>query len=273
MACRACPFFTGTLAHAGDERMKQSQAQTLVAQAVCNNAIWCHTVCRAHGHAGEFLEGIWLTRRAAPLFYPNAVTLADDQAATAQLAAIQALIRANIPGAWAVKDSFATLDLAPLGFRLLFDAAWIARSSTQALPAADIAGVRWRTVQSAAELRAWEIAWRGVPMDAAEASPPIFLPALLADETVAILAAYRDHQIIAGAIVNRTDEVVGLSNVFVPTGNDAAFRAGCVIAVMERFPDLPIVGYESGGDLAAFGELGFQELGPLRIWLRAADGG
>lgn len=250
--------------------MRQSLNHMPVIQAVHNNAVWCDTICRSHGHAGRFLDSIWITAHPAPPFYPNAVTLAGSGATGAQLASIRSLIDAGLPGAWAVKDSFRTLDLTPLGFRPLFDATWIGRLSTLERPTADLPYLRWHRLQSATELAAWEAAWRGKPSATSDAPPArIFLPQLLTDDTIAIVAAYHDDRIIAGAIANQTDAVIGLSNVFVSQDDDAALRAGCIAAVMDLFPALPIVGYESGDDLAAFRALGFQELGPLRIWGRA----
>ncbi|HEY0607737.1 MAG TPA: hypothetical protein VGD58_32785 [Herpetosiphonaceae bacterium] len=245
--------------------MQEIPEHDRVGQAVHNNAVWCDTICRTHGHAGEFVAGIWINRHAAPPFYPNAVTLAPDQA-DEQLAAIRSLMAADVPGAWAVKDSFAALDLAPLGFRPLFDAAWLWRAGESAHVESQGADVRWSQIESAAELAAWEIAWRGEPSDDPYAR--IFLPALLEEDSIAILAAYRDQQIVAGAIANRTGQVVGLSNVFVPAQDAQQLRAGCVAAVQEHFLGLSLVGYESGADLAAFQALGFEELGPLRIWSR-----
>lgn len=249
--------------------MQELQEHDRVGLALRNNAVWCDTICRAHGHAGEFLAGIWINRHAAPPFYPNAVTLAADQAAE-QLAALRSLMAADIPGAWAVKDSFAALDLAPLGFRPLFDAAWLWRSSEPVQAEAPPPALRWSRIDSAVELAAWEIAWRGEPSDDPYAR--IFLPVLLEDDSIAILAAYRDQQIVAGAIANRTGQVVGLSNVFVSTQDAQRLRAGCVAAAQECFPGLPFVGYESGADLAAFRALGFEELGPLRVWVREQAG-
>ncbi len=252
------------------ERMRQSLNHVPVVQAIHNNAVWCDTICRTHGHAGEFLDGIWLTRHPAPPFYPNAVTLAGARATAAQLAAIRSLLAADLPGAWAVKDSWGTLDLTPLGFGPLFEATWIGRVGTLERPGVALPHLRWQKLHSATELGAWEAAWRGAPSDPSDARVPrIFLPQLLTDDTIAVIAAYHQDRIVAGAIANQTGEVIGLSNVFVAHPNAADVRAGCLAMVMDLFPALPIVGYESGDDLAAFLALGFQELGPLRIWGRA----
>ena len=54
-----------------------------------------------------------------PRFFPNAVTLAHDEAAVAeQRGTIDILLKSNLPGRWAVKDSFNTLDLSRRGFEL-----------------------------------------------------------------------------------------------------------------------------------------------------------
>lgn len=236
-------------------------------QAAHNNAVWCDTVCRTHGAAGQFLSSIWLNRSATPPFYPNAVTLADARQQSAQLAGIRDLIAGRLPGAWAVKDSFCDLDLGSLGFQILFEAQWIYRPAALSFPAVANAGVVWQTIRDATALAVWELAWSGSPADAvAQPRQRLFLPALLADTNVNILAAYHERRIVAGGIANRTDGVVGLSNVFGPAQSEGAFWAGCVAAVLHIFPDLPLVGYETGAALAHADALGFEAVQPLRVW-------
>jgi hypothetical protein len=232
-------------------------------QAARNNAAWCDAVCRAHGRPGEFCDGIWINRHETPRFYPNAVTLSAT-ASAAQLERIDEIVRAPLEGEWAVKDSFGNLDLAPRGFRVLFAASWIWRPPSLPRPSDASAGVRWVRVRTASDLAAWEAAWSGEPVAAG-----IFRPALLGDENVTVFAASREGRIVAGGIANRTGDVVGLSNLFVPAHDSDALRTGCVAAVIDAFPHLPIVGYEQGEDLAAAQALGFEALGPLRVWVRA----
>src|ERR1044071_9434397 len=80
----------------GATPMSSETASSRAERAARNNAIWCDTVCRAHGLPGELGESIWLNRHATPHFYPNAVTTAPD--APAQLAHVRELLAAAIPG-------------------------------------------------------------------------------------------------------------------------------------------------------------------------------
>jgi hypothetical protein len=237
------------------------------AQAARNNAIWCDTICRAHGIAGEFHTQLWLCRQLAPRFYPNAVTL-EPLAGSAQLAHVQRLLGDALPASAGVKDSFCTLDLAPLGFQQLFGATWLWREP-QPLPEPVDAAVDWITVRDAGQLAEWEAAWNGQPDDEHSAPPArVFPAALLADPEIAFIAALIDRRIVAGAIANRTDTVVGLSNVFAPAGAAARFWPGCIRMATNAFAGLPLVGYESGADLEIARSLGFQAVGPLRVWVR-----
>lgn len=240
-----------------------------VEQAARNNAIWCDTICRAHGAPGEFHESVWFNRNPVPRFYPNVVTLSNQRPAAAQLAHVQELVAAILPEHWAIKDSFGTLDLAALSFQLFFEAHWIWRSPSAPLPKAHDLGIQWVRLQDAVQLTQWESAWSGNPIGhSATPQPRLFLPALLADLNVAFIAAYQGNAIIAGAIANRTDTVVGLSNLFAPAADSVAFWAGCVATAHATFPGLPLVGYENGADLTHAEAVGFDKLQSLRVWGR-----
>jgi hypothetical protein len=240
------------------------------AQAANNNAAWCDTVCRAHGNPRILQSEIWYTLRPTPRFYPNAVTLDPDGSAV-QIPAIQRLIDSGELAGFAVKDSFLNLNLAPLGFDPLFEAVWLWRSESLALPADLPDGIRWETVRDPDELVRWELAWDSrAPEDQLSPEVRIFLPSLLADPDVRFVAGYRDSRIVAGAIGNRSGEIVGLSNVFAPADQAAGYWAGCMREISAAFPGLPMVDYEHGAELDLALSLGFEEIGPLRIWARRA---
>jgi hypothetical protein len=236
-----------------------------VQQAARNNALWCDTVCRSHGVPGELHEFAWLNRHPVPRYYPNLITLSSQDQVSAQLARIQELIAGGLPGPWAVKDSFCELDLGARSFELLFNATWIWRSPSKPMPQAH--PIPWIRLLDETMLAKWEAAWNGGTINAPGQPPRLFLPRLLADPDIAFIAAVRGGQIVAGAIANRSDQVVGLSNVFAPEGDPLTYWVGCVAAAMDSFPRLPLVGYERGAELALAQAAGFKQLSPLRVWI------
>jgi hypothetical protein len=168
-----------------------------------------------------------------------------------------------------VEDSFCALALGSHGFRILFAAEWICRAASRPPADGGVSGVRWVELRTASDLAAWESAWSGQALaDSHADSARMFPPSWLADRDVAVIAACRAEQIVAGTIANRTGDVVGMSNVFLPPSEGERLLAGCVGAVMNAFPGLPIVGYEGGRRLGAMRDVGFDALGPLRIWVK-----
>ena len=183
---------------------------------------------------------------------------------------IHQLLAELLPASAAVKDSFCRSELGSLAFRLLFEATWLWRAAGSAKPVAGLADCDWAIVRDAAELERWETAWNGAP--AGEHDPPperVFPPTLLADTSVVFIAAYQGQRIVAGAIANRTDDVVGLSNVFAPDGVAARFWPGCISAAMDVFPKATRWSATSAATHLAIAQaLGFEALGPLRVWVR-----
>jgi hypothetical protein len=230
--------------------------QLLVRAAARNNAEWCAAMSRSHGLTGEFGAQAWTAPARTPLYYPDAVTLVPG----ADPAALATQIDTATPGA-SVKDSFADLDLAEAGFQVLFEAQWIHRPASPPAIASDLA---WNVAADPDTLRAWARAW-----DDGDGNADLFRPELLDDPTTYVLAGHSpDGRVIAGAVASRSDQVVGISNVFALEGGPDMAWPIVLIAVHRLFPTLPLVGYEHGGDnLAAAIRHGFEPIGPLRIWL------
>ena len=232
-------------------------------RAVRNNADWCDLVCSAHGSLGVFADGMWINRGRIPRFYPNAQTIARD--APRQIKLIEELSREALPPGWALKDSFASLDLTSLGFTILFEAQWIIlpREKLSTLGSAE---PRWNFVRSVDSLAEWEGAWRDANGDTNTAR--IFVPALLENADIAIVAGYRGERIVAGAIGNRSEGVLGWSNFFAAQAEDTrACASGSLAALSRNFADAAIVGYEEGEMLRLARSLSFESIGPLRVWL------
>ena len=222
-----------------------------------NNLDWYEAVLRTHGLSGAIADGLWSCRGSVPPYYSNAITVSPNGTAR-QIAVIVALAE-EVGAGFSVKDAFGALDLAPHGLRLLFSADWVWRD-----PAPVPAEPRhWSRVTTAEALRDWHDAWRncGSPTDRT-----VFLPGLLDDPSVALFGCFRDGRITAGCVANRSDEVVGLSNVFTEADDDEVDFAAAVDVTAGFAPNRPIVGYERGTSLATAIRYGFTAVGPLRIW-------
>ncbi len=178
-----------------------------------------------------------------PRFYPNVVTLASDTADVAEQIDTVALLGAsNLSGRWAVKDSFNTLDLSRRGFDVLLEGSWI--RSTMPVPET-----------------ASDIVW--------QRETPGSGPAPKDDTNFAMFTGRRGFGVVAGGMLYRSDGVVGISNVVAEAGDARHVWRMLSVLAAQTFPRLPLVGYESGQELAAALDAGFEIGDPLRIWVRS----
>ncbi|HTK45078.1 MAG TPA: hypothetical protein VL749_06985 [Patescibacteria group bacterium] len=233
-----------------------------VALCVSNSLGWYQAVLRTHGLSGTLTDGIWACRGRVPPYYSNAMTVAPGW--TAARAKVLLDLAADLERPFSVKDSFAAMDAAAGNMRELFNAEWVLLDPSTAPPETEPREVAWHRVTGALELDRWETAWRenGSPADTR-----VFLPALIKATGVALFAAYRDGRIVGGCAANRTPGAVGLSNVFAEADEVESVVAEALAQTVRFAPGMPVVGYESGDELARFVRLGFRPVGPLRILL------
>jgi hypothetical protein len=222
--------------------------------AAANNAEWCDLVCRTHGAQTRFDQDAWTSRTRTPPGYPDAVTLVPD------LSVPDLLTRIDTSVGCSIKDSFASLDMTAYGFRVLFDAQWIVHRATAVPPSPE--GSRWEVVHDGAGFAAWERAWRGN-----DGRPGVFRTELLDHDSVTVLATRRGDRVVAGAVLNRSSTVVGISNFFTRDAGGAASWSGCLALAATLFPGSTFVGYESRQGLVAARAHGFDTVGPLRVWI------
>ena len=220
-----------------------------------NNAQWCDLVCRSHEIPTRFDDDLWVSLRRSPHWYPDAVTLRPGVPEEAVLAAV------DVSAGCSVKDSFADLDLAPAGFRVLFEAHWVYRPPRPGRPPARPGGpdgLDWREVTTSEQMQAWI---------AAHGGGGNLRPTLLDHPLVTFLGAFEGDAVIAGAVTHRSPTVLGVSNVFGVGLEPAQVWPGAVAAVAARHPGEPLVGYEQGESLEAARAAGFAAAGPLRVWV------
>ena len=180
-----------------------------------------------------------------PRFYPNAVTTADGEGERReQLAAIDILKSSNIPGRWAVKDSFNALDLGRRGFEVLLEASWIRATVPMTGASSDIDWTR-------------------------ESEGPGTWP--FGDANFAMFKGRRGFATVAGGMLYRAEGVVGLTNVVAEASDAVAVWRSLILLAARTFPRLPVVGYESGEELKAALDAGFEIGDPLRVWVIARD--
>lgn len=239
--------------------------------AVGNNLHWYETMCRAHLSPGERHPTYWIHRGAVPPYHSNFLTLADERAAATQIAAIQGLIDADPGRGFSIKDGFQCLDLAPLGFTVLFRATWIFRPA-ELPPPADESGLVWSKVHTLGEFGLWERTWRSMPgnADVRDRAAPVFPTSLLDDPDFCCLLGRRGDSPVATAALNRSAESVGLWNVFSTSEDARSLYAGAAAAALRHFPGLPLVDYEHGASLGAALAAGFEPVHGLTVWLRSA---
>jgi hypothetical protein len=230
--------------------------QVLARAAAQNNAEWCHVFCGTHGVVGSFDVAIWSSPVRTPLLYPDAVTLLPE------ITIERGLSGSDTSEGCGVKDSFASLDLGADGFRPLLRAEWVVRKPTEGRYQS---ASGWSAVTTEAELREWEATRGEVP-----GGSNFFRPSLLKDQRIAVLASHNGDRIVAGVIANRSASVIGLSNLFDGAGDLESTWVSAAAAAATLWGDMPIVSYDLGDSLAAAHGAGFDSVGELTVWLKAA---
>lgn len=233
--------------------MKVKDNVQFIRWAALNNAEWCSIVCEANGASGNIGEDLWSTIHPVPKYYGNIVTLRE----ALHVEKIKCIVD-EIPGKTGVKDSFNDLDLTSLGFGKLFDAKWVLAPANVTSP------LDYVVVKDIHQLAVWEAAWHGGE------GLGIFKDRILKNPAVQFIAIYDGDAIVAGAILNKSKNVVGLSNFFCASGDAHNYLLSCLGAAQAFGNGMPVVGYESGEVLQLVKRAGFTELGPLVVWVREA---
>lgn len=191
----------------------------------------------------------WVNAEPVPRFYPNVVTLTTGEAdIVEQRQTVRILLKSHLPGRWAVKDSFNTLDIARLGFDVLFEANWIRQAEPK--PHMMISGLSWERAKPGGEA---------------------FPATLFSDENFAMFSGHRNGAVVAGGTLYHSDGVVGISNVSADVDEAPAVWRDLAALAASTFPGVPLVGYESGDELKSARKAGFEAGDPLRIWVKGRD--
>lgn len=225
--------------------------------AASNNADLCAAIMRANDLRFERDRSSFVCVDDPPPYYPNLVTLNPD--VSVKLVTRVKDIAASGQTVSTIKDSFANLDFSALNMAVLFEASWIWHDGGyRKKPDA------WCRVSGSADLSTWHRAWCAAGSPSEEV---IFPPASLDDSNLVFLARGSGSNVEAGCIANFSESVTGLSNVFtVSEDNEVFTQATQAVAALR--PETPVVGYESGSNLDAARDVGFCEVGKLRVLIQ-----
>ncbi len=236
-------------------------------KAIKNNALWCDLITKGHEKVGTFEDELWCNTNEVPLFYPNIITLNQDFG-EAQKAIFDAISRIHPKDNWAVKDSYGTLKLESDGFFELFESHWFYRNAELDLPSVKAKKPQIVIIKTESDLNRWEKAW-------SEHQPLVpdgvrmFPKSLLNRHDVVILASIQDNKIINGLIANKTEDVIGISNLF----GLALFEPEKMVPLLELvwvlLGRLSFVGYESFEDIERAAEWGVEGTGKLKVWMKS----
>ncbi|MDP5277187.1 hypothetical protein [Chengkuizengella axinellae] len=223
---------------------------TLIDQAVKNNIAWCEIVCDSHGVAHTSKEHLWGVFSKAPKYYPELIT----KSKYSSVEDINNYI--NKVTVSSIKDSFANLNLSPLGFEILFNAKWIFHEGVH-----DSRSLhdKWRVINTEKDLKKWTISSGLVD---------IIKPDILNENSVKIFM-YEQNNAVCGFIANLSANVVGVSNVFTTDHANEELWLDIPDIISTEFPGFPIVGYEHNENLIAANSAGWRSIGSLRVWIRS----
>jgi hypothetical protein len=225
--------------------------KSLVELAARDNAHVYQRVCGAHGCETLVKESHLICLGQPPRFFSQAVALQPG---------VGEVIAKEVSGGF--KDSFFDIEPDCEVYEQLFEASWIHLSSRE--PSGLV--LEWRQAQNPDQLDEWESGWAEGDDEAAH-HPRQFPFSLLEVGDFAFHSAWQGGEMVAGLIFNRSESVVGCSNLWVKAGWLEAVWRDLPSYAAHTHPGIDVVGYERGVDLEFALQAGFEVIGPLRVWV------
>ena len=245
----------------GAAEFQGSEMSNLLQKAIDNNVGLYRTILGHLGIGWRVETDLAYTDEKAPPYYSNAVTRSERWRPDDRFRRIAEAATTNAWADWSIKDSHDVLDLTPHGFRRLLGASWIHLDAASLQPVS--CDLRFELVAAEDGLALWRAAWD----PDLQLGQLLFSPELLTDPDLAFVAGYDGDRLVCGCLVNRTDDVLGISNCFALEGPRACWAA-MVRFIIDRLGRFGLVGYERDAALADFQAIGFEPIGSLSVWHR-----
>ena len=232
-------------------------------KAISNNKGLYEAIFSNHNIKTDKTDSIWYSLEKVPPLYSNLVTLSKDWKPDNIFQTIDSNYEKGNWKEWSVKDSFQVLDLIQYGFEKLFDAQWMYLDRKNFIPIENDKKLHYVIVKNEEILSAWRIVWDSDEGLGAE----IFNSKLLDNPDVYFVAGYEGEKIVSGCLINKTDEVFGISNFFAPS-KEVIYWSGMISFIYETLGQIDIVGYERKELVSDLSSLGFEAIGNLAVWLK-----
>jgi len=231
-------------------------------KCINNNTSLYEAVFRPLGIGHIKTDSIWYTLQQTPPLHSNLITLSPTWRPDRLFHDINFGFISTGWDRWSIKDSFGVLDLTGHRFFKLFDAKWTYLDISKFTPAGS-GGLKYKLVKTAEDLDKWRLAWNANEQPGIGKS--IFSDAMLNDPDVWFIAGYDGDSIVSGCLVNASDDVLGISNVFAPD-DSVGYWSAMIEFIRSDIRSADLVGYER--EFEKFEGLGFESPGNLSVWVK-----
>lgn len=238
--------------------------QNKIKKAIQNNNDLYEIVFKPHRINSHRTNSLWYCLEKTPPLYSNLVSVSADWTPDKIFKTVELNFEREKWERWSIKDSFARLNLKKYGFKKLFDAQWIYLEAANFKPSVGEKKLRYKIADNEKLLSAWRLAWDSDERLGKE----IFRLELLDDPNAYFIAGFDDEKIMSGCFINRTDNVLGISNFFALNDN-ATYWAEMISFVFDSIERADIVGYERRNTVEKLRQLGFEAVGELIVWLKS----
>jgi hypothetical protein len=232
---------------------------------LCARAVagWHTSWLSALGLRSKTDDATWQALDEPPLIYFGGITLTPDATSDGLL---------DVPGG--ICDSWQSLDLGPMGFRVWRKEPWYVRTAG---PLEDTAPSELEIVfvqeeRDVVDLEAVSV--RGFGDDSLSVETGSLHPATVLDDPAMLMYLGRvDGRPVGAAMGYRTDDAVGVFGVTtVTSARGRGYGSALTRAAMSTETGLPAILAPSEEGARMYRRLGFEPVGELSIWVRADPG-
>jgi hypothetical protein len=232
-------------------------------KAINNNLALYKAVFSSHDKQLQVTEDVYYLEEKTPPLYSNLVTRTASWTPDEEFKTIDQNCSVQGWKEWSIKDSFQCLDLTGFGFEKLFDSKWLYLEATNFVKPDLPLSIDFRVANNNSDLLSWIETWG----EGLELGKQIYNEKLLTNPDIIFVTGYVNEKPKYVALLNKSDDVVGISNFFVPE-NTREIWTELISWVHGEFGKVDIVGYEDTDMLSKIASLGVEEVGDLTVWIK-----